>query len=186
LLYFGHAKDLYNDALSSFMVQTRFSVIQIASKKREDLDRKIKEIYQNTRSKFKVFGRFHEVLVESSDYHSEDLKDEQLPEEFVKRTVIEPLIDLLGFEIVPETMLPSPSGRKKPDYTIRPKDQEKPIFYVEAEPFNTDLYSKNHGVSQVKDWLLSRASKTDYGIATDGFEWVLLKFDTTSAQSKNS
>lgn len=82
-------------------------------------------------------------------------------------------------------MLPSPGGRKKPDYTIRPKNQEKPIFYVEAESINTDLYSKDHGVSQVEDWLLSQASKTDYGIATDGFEWILLRFDTTSLQTRN-
>lgn len=113
------------------------------------------------------------------------MRDEQEPEEFVKRTIIEPLIEFLGYEIVSETVLPSPSGKKKPDYTIRPKNKEKPIFYVEAEPLNTDLYSKVHGVSQVKEWLLSRASKTDYGIATDGFRWIVLKFETTSAQSKD-
>lgn len=75
-------------------------------------------------------------------------------------------------------------GKKKPDYIIRPKKQEKPIFYVEAESFNTDLYSDGQGLSQVRNWLLSRASKTDYGIATDGFQWILLKFDAASAQSK--
>jgi hypothetical protein len=31
---------------------------------------------------------------------------------------------------------------------------------------------------------LSRASKTDYGIATDGLQWIILKFDAASAQSK--
>jgi hypothetical protein len=115
---------------------------------------------------------------------SEDLKDRQEPEEFVKRTLVEPLIDSLGFEVVPETVLPSPSGRKKPDYTIRPKNKDKPIFYVEAEALNIDLRSKEHGISQVEDWLISRASKTDYGIATNGLEWRLLKFDATSAKSK--
>jgi type I restriction-modification system DNA methylase subunit len=123
-------------------------------------------------------------LTKSSGYCSADLKDEQEPEEFARRQLIEPLIDILGYEIVSETVLSSPGGRKKPDYTIRPKQQDAPIFYVEAEPFNTDPYSDGHGLWQVRTWLLSRASKTDYGIATDGFQWILLKFDTASAQSK--
>ncbi|MCJ7760718.1 hypothetical protein MUP59_06200 [Candidatus Bathyarchaeota archaeon] len=112
------------------------------------------------------------------------MKDEQEPEEFAKRQLIEPLIEIMGYEVVPETVLSSPSGRKKPDYTIRPRNQDEPIFYVEAESFNTDLYSEGHGLWQVRNWLLSRASKTDYGIATDGFQWILLKFDTASARSK--
>jgi len=166
------------------MPQTRFLVSQISSEKKENLERKLEEIYHNVKSRFKNFSTFQAVLTGSSGYSSSDLKDEQSPEEFVRRVLIEPLIDLLGFGIVPETILPSPSGRKKPDYTIRPKNQDKPIFYVEAEPLNIDLYSRDHGVSQVEDWLLSRASRTDYGIATNGFEWVLVKFDTTSARSK--
>jgi len=166
------------------MAQTRLPVIQVAPEKREDLDEKLREIYQKLKNKFKVFGTFQKVLVESATYHSTDLKDEQSPEEFIKRTLIEPLIEFVGFEIVPETVLPSPTGKKKPDYIIRPRNQDKPIFYIEAEPLNTGLYSKDHGVSQVKEWLLSRASKTDYGIATDGFQWILLKFETASAQSK--
>lgn len=166
------------------MAQTRLPVLQVALEKRENLDKKLREIFQNLKNKFEVFGTFQDVLVKSKDYHSEDLKDEQSPEEFAKRTMIEPLIEFLGYEFVPETILPSPGGRKKPDYTIRPEGKDKPIFYVEAEPINIDLNSKDHGVSQVKDWLISRASKTDYGIATNGLQWILLKFDTASAQSK--
>lgn len=134
--------------------------------------------------KFKSIRVFQDVLSKSSAYSSKDLKDEQSPEEFARRNLIEPLIDLLGFELVSETVLPAPSGRKKPDYTIRPKNQDKPVFYVEAEPLSTDLHRKGCGVSQVEEWLLSRASKTDYGIATNGFEWILLKFDTTSSRSR--
>jgi SAM-dependent methyltransferase len=152
--------------------------------KRENLDKKLTELYHKIRSRFKVFGTFQDVLTKSSGYSSADLKDEQEPEEFAKRWLIEPLIEILGYETVSETVLPSPVGRKKPDYTIRPKNQERPIFYVEAEPFNTDLYMEGKGVSQVKGWLLSRASKTSYGIATDGFQWIILKFDDASAQSK--
>lgn len=166
------------------MLQTRLPIVKIASEKIENLERKLGEIYAKTRSKFKIFGTFQKVLVDSATYQSTDLMYEQSPEEFAKRVLIEPLIEFLGFEIVPETVLPSPGGRKKPDYTVRPREKEEPIFYIEAEPLNTDLNSKGRGVSQVKDWLLSRASKTDYGIATDGIRWILLKFEKSSAQSK--
>jgi hypothetical protein len=166
------------------MLQTRFSLQQIDPAKRSNLDQKLREFYYDIKIKFKNFGTFQDVLTKSLAYSSKDLKDEQIPEEFAKRNLIEPLIDFLGFETVPETVLPAPSGKKKPDYTIRPKNKDSPIFYVEAEPLSTDLYQKGYGVSQVEGWLLSRASKTDYGIATNGFEWILLKFDTTSAKSK--
>jgi type I restriction-modification system DNA methylase subunit len=166
------------------MVQTRFSIISVAAEKKERLDNKMKELYHNMKSKFKNFGTYQDVVGQSSSYGSKDLKDEQEPEEFAKRNLIEPLIEFLGFETVSETVLPSPLGKKKPDYTIRPRNQEKPIFYVEAESFNTDLLSEGHGKSQVDSWLISRASKTNYGISTDGFQWVLIKFDTASAKGK--
>lgn len=166
------------------MAQTRLPVVDISSEKIEELDRLLNRIYKNIRERFKVLATFQKVLIHSASCHSADLKDEQLPEEFTKRQVIEPLMEFLGYEKIPETMLPSPTGKKKPDYVIKPLDKPEPIFYVEAESINTDLYSGDHGVSQVKDWLISRASKTDYGIATDGFQWIILKFDTSSAQSK--
>lgn len=166
------------------MSQTRFTFHQCSPEKREKLDQKLSEIYDNIKSRFKFFGTFQDVLTKASGYSSADLKDEQEPEEFAKRQLIEPLIEIMGYEIVPETVLSSPVGRKKPDYTIRPKNQDDPIFYVEAEPLNKDLHADGSGLWQVRNWLLSRASKTDYGIATDGFQWILLKFDTASTRSK--
>jgi len=166
------------------MVQTRFSIISIDPEKKKSLDSKLKELYHIVKSRFKSFGTFQDVLAKSVSYGSKDLKDEQEPEEFARQYFIEPLIEFLGYETVSETVLPSPLGRKKPDYTIRSKDQ-KLIFYVEAESFNTDLRAEGRGVSQVDSWLLSRASKTNYGIATDGFLWIVRKFDPASAKSKD-
>ena len=52
----------------------------------------------------------------------------------MKRNIIEPLINLIGYMIVPETLLPSPSGKKKPDYTIRLKsDHEVEIAHCLSE-----------------------------------------------------
>ena len=166
------------------MAQTRLPVIRVDSRKREALHSKLKELYHDFKGRFKNFGTFQSVLGQGSSYGSKDLKDEQQPEEFAKQFLIKPLIEFLGYETVSETVLPSPGGRKKPDYTIRPVDQDKPIFYVEAEPFNTDLTSSGHGISQVNDWLLSRASKTSYGIATDGLQWILVKFEEASSKGR--
>lgn len=168
-----------------FMLQSRLPIIKISAEKRKKLDEKLKEIYLNVKSRFKKFSTFQDIISKPSvTLHSKDLRDEQIPEPFTRQHVIEPLIDFLGFEITPETLLYSPSGRKAPDYIIRPKNQNDPTFYVEAESLNTDLKSKGQGISQVRSWLISRATKTDYGIATDGLQWVLLKFDSASAQTK--
>lgn len=164
--------------------QTMLPVIQISPQKKEALHNKLKEIYHDVKNRFKDFGKFQDVLSQGASYGSKDLKDEQEPEEFAKQFLIKPLIEFLGYETVGETVLPSPFGMKKPDYKIKPTNQDKPLFYVEAEPFNTDLASRGHGISQVNDWLLSRASKTPYGIATDGFKWVLVKFEEASSKAK--
>jgi type I restriction-modification system DNA methylase subunit len=158
-------------------------VSQISQEKKKKLENKLEEIYHTIRSRFKTFETFQKVVSDSAGFSSQDLRDEQAPEEFVKRFIIEPLFDLMGFEIIAETSLTSPTGRKEPDYLIRPKKQKEPMFYVEAEPINTDLYSKDHGVSQIKDCLISKASKTEYGMATDGFQWAVLKFNATSLRS---
>lgn len=148
------------------------------------LGQKLSEVYDDIKQRFKSVGALEKVLVDQKTFSSIALKEGQSPEEFTKRIIIEPLIDFLGFEAVSETTLLSPNGRKKPDYIIRARKREKPAFYVEVEPLNADLNGKDHGIAQVQEWLISKASKTEYGIATNGFKWVVLKFDDTSCQSK--
>lgn len=159
-------------------------VIQVSAQKKVELHSKLKELYESIKSRFKTFGKFQEVLAQGANYGSKDLRDEQEPEEFAKQFLIKPLIEFLGYETVAETAMPSPFGMKKTDYKIRPKSQETPLFYVEAEPFNMNLNSTGHGTSQVNNWLLSRASKTPYGIATDGFKWIILKFEEASSKAR--
>lgn len=167
------------------MSQTRLPIIDISSENRKKLDNELSEIYQNIKSRFKDFFTFQSIVTDPSKHlHSIDTEDDQIPEEFTKQHFIKPLIDFLGFETISQASLSSPGGRRLPDYIIRPKGKPTPIIYVEAESLNSDLYGKTEGIAQVNEWLLSRASKTDYGIATDGFTWIVLKFDTVSAQSK--
>ena len=165
-------------------VQLQFSNANITSAETVALGQKLSEVYDDIKQRFKSVSELEKVLVDQKAFSSVALKEGQSPEEFTKRNIIEPLIDFLGFETVSQTTLPSPNGRKKPDYIIRAKKTREPAFYVEAEPLNTDLNSKHHGIDQVQDWLISKASKTGYGIATNGFNWVVLKFDDTSLKSK--
>lgn len=166
------------------MPQTRFAFPSIDQQRIDALDHKLRELYQTVRSKFRHVATFQEVLINSGSYQSRDLVDRQQPEEFVKRRLIEPIIEFLGYEIVPETVLSAPAGSTRtPDYTIKPHSQTKPLFYVEAEPLNVDLRSSGHGVSQVDEWISLRSSRTDYGIATNGLDWILLKYDTVSNTS---
>ncbi|MFC7029294.1 hypothetical protein ACFQH8_21210 [Halomicroarcula sp. GCM10025710] len=48
---------------------------------------------------------------------------------------------------------------------------------IEAEPLNKPLDQEPHGIGQVKDWLEKRHFAADFGIATDGVRWALLKYD---------
>jgi len=72
------------------MVQTRFSAQQVEAEKKEELNRRLKEFYTNIKNRFKLFKTFQEVIDGSSGYSSIDLKDEQSPEEFVKRPRLYP------------------------------------------------------------------------------------------------
>ena len=164
--------------------QAMLPVISISPQRREELHNKLKELYNEVKIRFNDLGKFQDVLTLQANYGSKDLKDHQEPEEFAKQFLIKPLIEFLGYEPVSETVLPTPFGMKNPDYKIKPIKQDTPLFYVEAEPFNTDLKSRGHGISQVNDWLISKASKTLYGIATDGFIWVLCKFEEASSKAR--
>lgn len=110
------------------MAQTRFSFYSCSPQKIENLDQKLRELYHKIKSRFKLFGTFQDVVTKSSGYHSSDLKDEQEPEEFAKRQLIEPLIEVLGYEIVSETILPSPGGKKEARLYNQAKKTRKTYF----------------------------------------------------------
>ncbi len=155
----------------------------ISSSEKEKLNRVLREILDRLRHNFRDAHSLNQVLVEGAHFTSSHTTSRQEPEEFTKRNIIEPLFEFLGYTTIPETRLPTPEGLRKPDYVISPPDGN-PILYVEAEPINQNLYDKRHGVSQVQSWLISKAADTEYGIATNGFEWILLKFDAVNVRVK--
>jgi hypothetical protein len=54
---------------------------------------------------------------------------------------------------------------------------------VEAEKLNENLFSKDQGVDQLGVYLCIKNFKSNVGIATNGFDWVLLKFDYKNNKS---
>lgn len=129
---------------------------------------------------FNDFRTFQNVIFNHSAYSSEDTTRNQKPEDMVKETLIRPMLTFLGYKFKGETTVKSPLGRRHPDFTIYPENGDPRVYYVEVEPINTNLYLEKRGRGQVYEWLLSRASETEYGIATDGLIWILVKFEVES------
>jgi type I restriction-modification system DNA methylase subunit len=146
-------------------------VRQLAS----ELDCLLKNIYTSLKSRFRSLKKFEDVLIHGKDYKSKDLTPEQDPEAFARKIVIEPILEFLGYSVdVTEGRVRIGIGEfRKPDYEIKTRDGL--LLYVEAEPLNAKL-SKT-AEKQVGEWLFSKASESNYAIATNGFEWVVYKFD---------
>lgn len=149
---------------------------------KKKFDELLNKIFTDIKSKFNTIGKFDAVLVNKESYTANDLRFNQEPEPFVKDNIIEPIFSFLGLEKTPQTQIKTPEGMRKPDYVYVATNSGL-TFLVEAEPLNVDLYAKGGGNSQVDGWLLSKLSKTEYGIATNGFEWNILKFNPTSVHA---
>lgn len=167
------------------MVQTKFVLNEVSETLKDSLFSFLTGIYDNLKARFKNSDKFNRVLIHGESYSSSDLVDNQLPEEFARQYIISPLLVYLDYKIISETSIRAPTGIKQPDYLIRPLSDQNFSFYVEAEPINVDLRSKGHGINQVRDWLLSRAAQSDYGIATDGLTWEIVKFNNAEADIKS-
>jgi hypothetical protein len=71
--------------------------------------------------------------------------------------------------------------QREADYTLQVNSE---CILVEAEPLNKQLYSvKRQDVEQLKSNLEKRSFSADLGIATNGFEWALLKYHDAKSYS---
>ncbi|MFQ6119490.1 MAG: Eco57I restriction-modification methylase domain-containing protein, partial [Methanosarcinales archaeon] len=120
-----------------------------------------------------------QIILKHKKIEREDTGDKSSPEEFTRRFIIEKLFYFLGYDqnkdIHFEPDLKKAFGRRYPDYRLVIEEDFEVL--VEAEPLNEDLYKEKHGLAQVKEWLEHKKAKTDYGIATNGFEWILIKYN---------
>lgn len=116
-----------------------------------------------------------DTLTESDTARKED------PEPLTKRVFLDPLFESLGYDdLATEVGDKSESYGKKADYAANfdgfdgiDSDQ----LLIEAEPLNKTLEQDRHGLGQVDDWLSYRPFDADFGVATDGLRWILVKYD---------
>lgn len=168
-----------------YLSRKKFSLPEIDETDIKSTKEYLEKIFYDLKGKFREFSVFQELILSYRSYSADFLVNEQKPEELAKETIIEPLLRYLGFAWTSETKIKSPFGNRWPDYTIFPSQSDDIILYVEAEAINSNLYSETKGRGQVFQWLLSKAAKTEYGIATDGFSWILVKFDEATNQIKD-
>ena len=138
----------------------------------------LEKIYANVNIKIPNKYDLEKVICKGAklqDFFSIDYKSK--PEAFTRENIVEEMLDFLGFtkpNRASEVELKKDFGRRYPDYKITISSDF--YIFIEVEPLNTDLRSHNVGINQVVDWITNKACTTDYGIATDGFRWVLIEF----------
>lgn len=141
----------------------------------------LKEAFNSLKAKFKNLRDFEDVILNGRTYQSDQIVEEQTPEELVRQTVVEPILNYLGFSFVRTTRVNTPGGFRFPDYTVNSR-QGGISLLLEVEPINGDMFSRDKGVDQVRQWLVSRFARTDIGIATDSLRWILVRIDEESGQ----
>lgn len=112
-----------------------------------------------------------------------DITGDADPEPITRQRIVEPLLDVLGFDDrLREVKGEGEEGRAtalKADYSISLDgiDTDSKRLVIEAEPIGKGLDHSDHGLGQVREWLGRRRFRADYGIATDGIRWILVKYD---------
>lgn len=100
----------------------------------------------------------------------------QMDEANTKKKVIEPLIDLLGWDLYSnEVKLEYPvqmgSNQKKVDYALI--SQETPLVFIEAKGVNTQITDRD--IQQLKSYM--RQDDIAFGMISNGREFRLLKME---------
>jgi hypothetical protein len=150
----------------------------------EDLTRTIEQVVSDLRTRITSDDRLETLLRGQPGpdiLHGNDITEQGDPEPFTQRRVIEPLFEALGYpDFTTEASGLADQQRQKADYlfSLREFDAiESKRLPIEAEPLNKNLHQQNHGVGQVEGWLDSYSFGAEFGIATDGMRWVLIKYD---------
>ncbi|QKY21843.1 type I restriction enzyme HsdR N-terminal domain-containing protein (plasmid) [Halolamina sp. CBA1230] len=121
-----------------------------------------------------------EELTEYSERSARLIADSpQMDEENTKRKIIEPLIDLLGWDILSmdvelEYSVQMGSGTKKVDYAL--KIEDTPVVFIEAKGADTELTSGHE--DQLRSYM--RQVGVDWGLLSNGREFKIFRRDYDS------
>lgn len=122
----------------------------------------------------------HEELSEYAERSSGLIEDSpQMDEENTKRKIIEPLVELLGWDILSsdvelEYSVQMGSGTKKVDYAL--KREGTPVVFVEAKGCDTPLDQSHE--NQLKSYM--RQVGVDWGLLTNGRNFEIFRRDVSS------
>lgn len=150
----------------------------------EQLANVLDAIISELRDRFDRDALLEDVLRRESGksgIKSDFTKTNQDPEPLTQDVVIEPLLEALGYDTwYREVSGESKDREKVADYSV-PLDNHDAVdstqLLIEAEPINKPLDSRGHGIDQVESWLSQREFQTDFAFATDGIQWVFIRYD---------
>lgn len=165
--------------------QTEFSLDELGTSVPDgaelEVASELETIVENMRQRIVSDRRLDELLRTDDTFTSTDTVERQAPESFTQDTIIEPLIDELGYPYAPgETTDFAEEQGEWADYAVPLRDYpqiDSQRLLIEAEPINKELDQTKHGLGQVRGWLRYRPFDADFGIATDGLEWYLIKYN---------
>jgi len=168
------------------MGQMKFSSKKSISKdKTSKLYQTLKEIYSNLERSIKNKKDLNDIILKDNrNLETTDTLLNEKPEPYTRRIIIDPILKSLGYEsseLAWDARQDLGDSKKWSDYTLTFKDDS---VLVEAESLNKDLNQKNCGIDQVRIWISLKKTKTDFGVATNGFLWVMVKFDNNTLQIK--
>ncbi len=164
-------------------VETEFKTT-VEQEHLKKLSTELNSIIRDLRNRFDSDDLLEAVLRRESGKNgikSSFSSNNQDPEPLTQETIIEPLLKSLGFEQWSREISSASNTREKiADYSIPIPNQQNidsTQLLIEAEPINKPLENRGHGIDQVESWLSKREFQTDFGFATDGIQWVFIRYD---------
>ena len=146
--------------------------------------KKVQRIINDLRDNIVSEERIVEIIRDGESIHAEDSVEREDPEPFTKGRVIKPILEHLDYPYLSREAGDYADERgEQADYSVSLRDHADITgnrMLIEAEPLNKDLEQDQHGLGQVRSWLRYRPFEADYGIATDGMRWVLIRYDESS------
>lgn len=141
----------------------------------------IRNISRKFRQQMKGKESLKALIIHSKQLDSKDLVVPQKPVIFTITEMVNPLLESLGYEKSDVTGAYQEINTEKwADFTLVVEDKK---ILVKVEPLNKDLEKKSCGIDQTKKLLQTR--ETDYGMITNGYRWILMKYDRNSHKSRN-
>lgn len=151
------------------MSQTSISEISSGGDVSQEDIEELKEIIQQNDGLDRLNRRkFEEIIKGDSQFSGEDIENYE-PEEFTQNYFIDVLLNFLGYDFRRKEYTGQTSG-EKPDYRF---ETEKGAILGEAKP----LGRIDDAEDDMEDYLNRKDLQSDYGIATDGVNWTVMKYE---------